>query len=301
MRFAGRALIALAWAGAMTAACSGTDDQGFAPAGSAPAVSDVEKTATWAVPKSPVPRSIESTSAVPTSAEPTSAEPTPRASAAKPLAGKVIVLDPGHNGANAAHPEVINRKVDIITGRKACNTTGTATDSGYPEHAFNWDVAVRLAKVLKREGAKVVLTRENDAGVGPCIDQRAAIATKAKADAVLSIHADGAKATGHGFHVILPGLVAGHNDAIIAPSRRLGLAVRDAFRAGTGLPYSNYIGRRAIDVRTDLGGLNLATRPSVLLESGNMRNPGDAAKLTSPAFRQKAADSLAAGLTAFLQ
>ena len=70
------------------------------------------------------------------------------------LAGKVIVLDPGHNGANARHPEIINKLVDVINGRKPCNTTGTATNDNYAEHAYTWDVSRRLGKVLGagREG-----------------------------------------------------------------------------------------------------------------------------------------------------
>ena len=41
----------------------------------------------------------------------------------------------------------------------------------------------------------------------------------------------------------------------------------------TGHPYSDYLGEEGIDVRTDLGGLNLSTVPKVFLEVGNMRNP----------------------------
>ncbi|MFE3451636.1 N-acetylmuramoyl-L-alanine amidase [Nonomuraea sp. NPDC059194] len=216
------------------------------------------------------------------------------------LAGKVVAIDPGHNGGNADHPEVINRPVDIITGRKPCNTTGTETAAGYTEHAFTWDVARRLAPILRKMGVEVVLTRPNDTGVGPCITKRAAIGNKAEADAVVSIHADGAAASGHGFHVIMPGLVPGHNDAIIEPSKRLGLAVRDAYTRGTGMPFSTYVGKQALSTRTDLGGLNLSTRPAVFVECGNMGNRGDAAKMSDPAFRQRIAASLAAGLRKYL-
>jgi N-acetylmuramoyl-L-alanine amidase len=45
------------------------------------------------------------------------------------------------------------------------------------------------------------LTRDSDNGVGPCVDQRAALANAAKPDAIISIHADGGPASGHGFHV----------------------------------------------------------------------------------------------------
>jgi N-acetylmuramoyl-L-alanine amidase len=217
-----------------------------------------------------------------------------------PLAGKVIVLDPGHNGANWSHPAIINRLVNVITEWKPCDTTGAETDAGYPEHAFNFDVATRLARLLRAEGATVVLTRPNDTGVGPCVTQRAAIGNRVHAAAAISIHADGGPPSGTGFEVIEPGLIPGHNGAIIGPSDRLGLAIRNAYRRITGEPYSDYVGTQGLDVRTDLGGLNLSTVPKVFIECGNMRNATDAAKLTNPAFRARIAAALAAGFTAFL-
>jgi N-acetylmuramoyl-L-alanine amidase len=215
------------------------------------------------------------------------------------LAGKVIVIDPGHNGGDAKHPEIANKLVDAITERKPCDSTGTETASGYTEHAFNWDVANRLKKALEAKGAKVFLTRHNDTGVGPCITERAAIGNRHKADAALSIHADGAPARDHGFHIIEPKPIKGHNEKIVPASKRLGLALRDGYHKGTGIPYSNYRGTRAIDVRDDLGGLNWSTRPKVFIECGNMRSPGDAAKLESASFRQRIAQSLTDGFAAY--
>jgi N-acetylmuramoyl-L-alanine amidase len=216
------------------------------------------------------------------------------------LAGKVIVIDPGHNGGNAKHPEIINKPVDIITSKKPCNTTGTATNDDYAEHAFTWDVSNRLVKILRAKGAKVILTRKNDTGVGPCVDERAEIANKAHADASLSIHGDGAPASGHGFHIIEPAVIKGHNEKVVPDSKRLGLDMRDAYHQGTGIPYSTYLGKQGIDVRSDLGGLNLATVPAVFIETGNMRNAGDAAKMKSPTGRQKMAEALAQGFVKFL-
>jgi N-acetylmuramoyl-L-alanine amidase len=221
---------------------------------------------------------------------------TPRQSA---LAGKVIVIDPGHNGGDAAHPEIVNRLVDVVTGRKPCDAVGTATDSGYAEHAFNWDVANRLRRLLRAAGAEVVLTRSSNKGVGPCITERAAIGNRHKADAALSIHADGAGRRDHGFHIIEPLPIKGHNEQIVPASRKLGRALRDAYREGTGVPYATYRGRQGIDARDDLGGLNLSTRPKVFIECGNMKHPGDAAKLESGAFRQRIAESIADGFAAY--
>lgn len=223
------------------------------------------------------------------------------AQGSQPLKGKVVVLDPGHNGRNAEHPEEINRQVSVGNGRKACDTTGTATNAGYNEHAFTWDVSKRLEKLLQAQGATVVLTRKNDKGVGPCITERAAIGNDADADAAVSIHADGAPPSGHGFHIIRPLPVSGFNTGIVDDSKELGLALRKTYRAGTGISYSTYRGEDAIDARDDLGGLNLSKVPKVFIECGNMRNPAEAAKLSNPAFRQRIADSLAEGIENYLR
>jgi N-acetylmuramoyl-L-alanine amidase len=219
----------------------------------------------------------------------------------QPLAGQVIALDPGHNGANWSHPAIVNRLVNVISEWKPCDTAGAETDAGYAEHAFTFDVAMRLDRLLRAEGATVVLTRHNDHGVGPCVTQRAAIGNRAHADAAISIHADGGPPTGTGFEVIAPGRLAGAPDGpVIGRSGRLAVDIRDAYHRMTGEPYSDYVGERGLDVRTDLGGLNLSTVPKVFIECGNMRNSADAARLTSPRFRERIALALAAGFTAFL-
>lgn len=234
--------------------------------------------------------------------QPTAEHPmTAPSPSARPLAGQVIALDPGHNGANWSHPAIIDRLVNVLTEWKACDTAGAQTDAGYPEHAFTFNVAMRLARLLRAEGATVVLTRPNDHGVGPCVTQRAAIGNRAHADAAISIHADGGPPTGNGFEVISPGRIAGAPDApVIGPSGRLAGDIRNAYHRITGEPYSDYVGTRGLDVRTDLGGLNLSTVPKVFIECGNMRNAADAARVTSPRFRERVAVALAAGFTAFL-
>ncbi|MCU1448799.1 MAG: cell wall hydrolase/autolysin [Acidimicrobiales bacterium] len=206
------------------------------------------------------------------------------------------MIDPGHNGGNASHPAEINRLVDAVTERKPCDTAGTATNDGYAESAYTFDVSQRLKRLLDEAGAHVVLTRTSDTGVGPCITERAAIGNRAKADAAVSVHADGGPPGGRGFHVIEPALVAGHTEPILAPSHRLALLLRKAYAAGTGMPPSTYIGHDGLDVRSDLGGLNLSTVPKVFIETGNMRNATDAPLLKSPDFRQRAAAAIFAAL-----
>ncbi|MEV0599501.1 N-acetylmuramoyl-L-alanine amidase [Streptomyces sp. NPDC050315] len=222
-----------------------------------------------------------------------------------PLQGKVVVIDPGHNPGNGDHTAEIARQVDVGNARKECDTTGTSTNAGYAEAAFTLDVARRARALLQKEGVKVVFTQDGDRPYGPCVDERAEIGNAAHADAALSIHADGAGAGNRGFHVIRPGVVhSGGADTrkITGPSRDLADHVVGRFVAATGSAPANYIGSgKGLDTRTDLGGLNLSRVPKVFLECGNMRDAQDAAHLTDPAWRQKAAVGIAEGITGFLR
>ncbi|MFE2422157.1 N-acetylmuramoyl-L-alanine amidase [Streptomyces hokutonensis] len=224
----------------------------------------------------------------------------------RPLTGKVVVIDPGHNVTNFQHTAEINRKVDIGTNWKECDTTGTSTNSGYAEAQFTMDVSHRLRKILERQGATVKLTHDGSSPAwGPCVDQRAKIGNAAHADAAISIHADGAPAGDRGFHVILPASVhAGGADtrAIVAPSAVLGRDIESGYRRATGEQPSNYVGDgTGLVTRKDLGGLNLSTVPKVFLECGNMRDSKDAALLTNGAWRQAAAQGISEGIVSFLR
>ncbi|MFC9058898.1 N-acetylmuramoyl-L-alanine amidase [Streptomyces sp. NPDC057074] len=222
-----------------------------------------------------------------------------------PLKGKVVVIDPGHNPGNFQHTSEINRKVNVGTHWKECDTTGTATNAGYPEAKFTLDVAHRLRTLLEEQGATVKLTQDGDRSYGPCVDERARIGNEAHADAAISIHADGSGAGNRGFHVILPGAVHdGDADtrAIVAPSADLGERVAGNFLRATGSAPSNYVGDgTGLVTRTDLGGLNLSTVPKVFIECGNMRDDKDVAQLTSGTWRQKAAQGMSAGIVSFLR
>lgn len=89
------------------------------------------------------------------------------------LAGMAVFLDPGHNGV---YESSITRQVpNGRGGTKQCNTTGSSTDGGYSEHAFNRDVTLRIRDALTQMGVRTQVSRDNDNSVGPCVDQRAAL------------------------------------------------------------------------------------------------------------------------------
>jgi N-acetylmuramoyl-L-alanine amidase len=240
-----------------------------------------------------------SSSVAPSSTAPStpSAEPAPTTSAPAAPA-PVVVLDPGHNGGNAAHPEIVSAPVpDGTGGTKPCNTTGTATDAGFPEHAFTWDVALRMRDRLTAAGVTVVLTRSDDAGVGPCVDVRGQLAGQVGAAAFVGIHGDGAAPGGRGFHVITSS-VDPAGPQVADGSATLATAVRDAMTAVA--PVSDYLGLDGLDARPDLAALNLNAVPAVYVECGNMRNAADAALMSAPDGREAIAARLAAGVLAYL-
>ena len=210
-------------------------------------------------------------------AMPSSASASPPPERAGPLAGKVVVIDPGHNPHNPDHVAQIDSLVPAGGFLKPCDTVGTATDAGYPEFDFTLDVARQARRILRAAGAKVILTQNGHTAYGPCVNHRAAIGNRARADAVVAIHADGGPPDGHGFAVLVPELIQNaeaDNSMIIEPSRRLAHAMVKHFGAATGHVVSTYLGQGGIQPRNDLAGLNLSTVPKVFIECANMRNAG---------------------------
>ncbi|WP_231441316.1 N-acetylmuramoyl-L-alanine amidase [Brevibacterium zhoupengii] len=241
-----------------------------------------------------------SSSAVTTSAAPEAksnrasaeAQKTKAAEPAVDLSGRTIAIDPGHNGGNASHPNEIASPVpDGRGGTKACNTTGTSTNSDYPETDFNWEVAQRLEDDLKDAGAKVVMSRDDNDGVGPCVDERGTFADDA--DLMVSIHANGSESSEtKGFHVIVA--EPGSSDTVEDDSNRLAAAMSKAL-SDPFTPNKAY-GKEAISRRPDLAGLNNASVPAVIVECGEMRNPAEAKAMESESGQQKYADALMEGI-----
>ncbi|WP_370481213.1 Rv3717 family N-acetylmuramoyl-L-alanine amidase [Mycobacterium sp. pUA109] len=211
------------------------------------------------------------------------------------IAGMIVFLDPGHNGANDGS---IGRQVP--TGRggtKDCQASGTTSGSGYPEHTFTWDTTLRVRQALNALGVRTAMSRGNDNALGPCVDERAAMANALHPNAIVSLHADGGPPNGRGFHVnySAPPL----NQAQAGPSVQFAKIMRDQLQAA-GIPPATYIGQNGLYGRSDLAGLNLAQYPSILVELGNMKNPADSGLMETEAGRQKYANAVVQGIAGFL-
>ena len=222
------------------------------------------------------------------------------APAALPLAGLVVAIDPGHQLGNSRHLRKIDRLVWVGLW-KPCNTTGTATNGGFPEATFTWRVAKALRKRLKALGATVHMTRTANSydEWGPCVGDRGRFGARVHADVEISLHGDGLPAGQHGFVVIRPGLRVGYTDDIKASSHRFATALHYGLLTA-GFHRSTAYGGDGYDTRRDLGTLNMADVPTVMVELGNMRNAADARCMTSHSCRGRFADGLAGGIRSFL-
>jgi N-acetylmuramoyl-L-alanine amidase len=185
------------------------------------------------------------------------------------LAGKIIVLDPGHGGLE-----------------RGC------TGHGLSEAEVAQDLAARIEGRLVAVGVRAYLTHgrlSNDVAP-PDESERAVFANTAGADLVLSLHCDGAP---------LPGSEARGVATYYYGSGSHPWAGGGAFSA-IGQRFAGLLQRELV-ARTDL--LDCGTHgktwdllrrtrmPAVRLEVGYVSHPGDAARLADPAFRDTVAEA----------
>jgi N-acetylmuramoyl-L-alanine amidase len=174
------------------------------------------------------------------------------------LAGKVIVIDPGHGGPERG-----------------------AADHGLEEAALVEDLAARLEGRLTAVGVRAVLTHGPDSC--PTDEERAALANDVRADVVLSLHVDRAASPRcQGVATYHYGTGSGSTSTV---GERLASLVQREVVARTDL----------VDCRVHAKTwalLRLTQMPAVRLELGHLTNAGDAARLADPAFRDLVAEAV---------
>lgn len=175
------------------------------------------------------------------------------------LAGRFIVLDPGHGGSDP----------------------GAIGVNGAREKDLTLAIALDLAARLRAAGARVELTRESD--TLPAWPQRVAPANLGSADALLSIHLNS-----------FPGPEARGIEVYYAASRpgaeELARTLLRSLAQRLGTP-----GRWA-RARDDLYVLRESLVPAVLLELGYLSHPEEAAKLVERQYQEEIARAIAVGL-----
>ncbi len=173
----------------------------------------------------------------------------------RPLGSRTVVIDPGHGGKDP----------------------GATSYLGYYEKEVNLKVAQKIAQLLKKNGLKVILTRNSDLFIE--LNDRAEIANRAGADLFVSIHHNSNRSRAHHGYTVY--IAPNASEA----SRRAGRLIERAL-GNTGLS-SN--GLRTNDYRV----LMRTKGPAVLVECGYLSNPSEAALLYDGSFQNRIADAVA--------
>lgn len=193
------------------------------------------------------------------------------------LAGRVVVIDPGHGGVDP----------------------GSVGKGGILEKDVVLDISLQLKALLERAGARVVMTRSTDTDVSGYDDpwhpnrykrdlhRRVEIVEAAGADALLSIHANADRdPSASGAQVFYKPDPSGQN-------RRLAETIQTELKAiiEGARPYTSNDIHQLI--------LNRAKIPAATVEVGFLSNPREAERLSSPEYRRRLAWAIFIGLARF--
>ena len=188
------------------------------------------------------------------------------------LAGKIIVVDPGHGGKD--------------TGARDEFRTGQVF-----EKDITLAIGRRLRDTLQKEGATVLMTRDDDSL--PSVMARPQFANDHHADYFVSIHCD--SSGGQNSHAGTTVYFHAQNGLCRLMAADIGRRVSEK----SGIAY-NGIKSDTIRFATGFGVLRGSVMPAVLIETGYMNNDNDLLKLRDDATQQIIADQVAAGLSDFI-
>jgi len=185
----------------------------------------------------------------------------PPAGAGGSLAGRVIVIDPGHGGTDP----------------------GAVGVTGLLEKEVNLDVSLRIADKLRAQGAQVIMTRDTDIFIP--LAQRVSIAEAAGAEVFVSVHANAhPNPVIGGIETYYFGKKATSNSSINLAALLQGEMV-DALRLrDIGVKEASFLVIRQTSM------------PSVLVELGFLSNAQEESLMRTNEFRQNAADAIVRGL-----
>ena len=208
---------------------------------------------------------------------------------AEALAAALICIDPGHG----TPPAVGRQREPIGPGSSVLKVKDGGGAPG--EAAVVLAIARRTRALLLARGYRVAMTRTGPTfryGNGGNV-ARAEFCNRRRAALMLRIHADGsADSSRRGVSTLYPAFRRGWTDDIFGRSRRAARLVQRELARATRAPDLGTV------VRSDLTGFNWADVPAILVETGFLSNPAERRLLHAPAYQQRIARSLAAGVAA---
>ncbi len=188
------------------------------------------------------------------------------------LAGKIIVIDPGHGGKDSGasaetRPDIYEKNITLAIAR-------------------------RVQTVLTRNGATVIMTRTDDSF--PELESRPLLANARHADYFISIHAD---SSALGRNTLAGTTVYFHAQNSVC--RLMAADIGRRISETSGISY-NGVKSDTIRFHTGFAVLRGSEMPAVLVETGYMNNDRDLATLRDDAGQQRIAEGVTAGLRDFI-
>ncbi|MFT3782740.1 MAG: N-acetylmuramoyl-L-alanine amidase [Nibricoccus sp.] len=203
---------------------------------------------------------------------------------------RVIAIDPGHGGSDhgTQNPRL-----------------------GLSEKTFTLDVSLRLARLLRADGYKVIMTRDSDVRLD--LPVRSVTANTYGADLFLSIH----------FNSLLPDVKPSGSEFYTFPpvgirSAEAWSAKKDDDTETTAAPINKFDHWNSVlafamqrevlaQLKTfdrgkkfkHLGVLRGVNCPGMLIEAGFLSNEAEGRKIATPEYRQQIAESIAKGVRSY--
>jgi N-acetylmuramoyl-L-alanine amidase len=182
--------------------------------------------------------------------------------------GKVLVtIDPGHGGKDSGAIGVDGlREVDVIL-----------------------PIALRVAAILEQQGIATQLTRNSDYFVG--LDERVVMSRQAGATLFVSIHANAIDGRPD-----VKGLETYHYNLGESLAQTVHTTIIDYFNNQQRIPLND---RRVRSARFLV--LRKSTIPAILVETGYLTSPEEAAQLGDPKYKDLMAEAIAQGIIKYIQ
>lgn len=212
---------------------------------------------------------------------------TPNTNSVQTGAGRVVVIDPGHQARGDSEQEPLGPGSDQMKKRVSSGTTGTVT--GLPEYQLNLTIGLALRDELLARGYTVYMTREtHDVNISNM--ERALYASKVGGDILVRIHANGNDNPGICGALTVCQTKQNPYQKQYDNSRLLSEKVLDAYCAATGIT------KKHVWETDTMTGINWCSIPSTIVEMGYMSNADDDRKMSDPDMQRKMVLGIADGI-----
>ena len=211
------------------------------------------------------------------------------AGVAEQTSGKIVVIDPGHQGHGDSGQEPIGPGASETKPRVSSGTSGSV--SALDEYELNLIVSLQLRDELQSRGYTVYMTRETH-DVSMSNKERADYAASVGGDVFVRIHANGSEDSS-----VSGALTMAPSDGnpflssdLITQSQALSQCVIDSYVAATG--FNN----QGVYMTDDMSGINWCSMPVTIVEMGYMSSPSDDAAMADPSMQVNMVDGIANGI-----